>query len=88
MDYDRSVIGMVDRIEFIYEDLRRIYSLISTEINIKLDVNNLLSLTNKLTKSKTQISLEVCNSLCIEIDKITIRYITSELPPMPQWDFS
>ena len=88
MDYDRSVIGMTDRIEFIYEDLRRIYSLISTEINIKLDVNNLLSLTNKLTKSKTQISLEVCNSLCIEIDKITIRYITSELPPMPQWGFS
>jgi len=87
MDYDRSLINVYDRVELVYEDLRRIYSLISTEINIKLDVNNIISLVNKFALSKSNINPEIAQLLYKEIDNINILYISSELPPMPNWKF-
>jgi hypothetical protein len=83
MDYDKSVIGYSTLI--VYDNIRRFCTLSATEYNTKLDVSIVTSLLEYLLKNKIGITKEVCASICSAIDKITITYVVSELPPLPNF---
>lgn len=85
MDYDASTINK-NNIKDVYEDINRLLSLISNDINVKLNIINTINIIYKLQSKNTVPTKEICEKLFNSIDTISIRYLDSEKPPMP--DFS
>ena len=73
MDYDRAIIqkDAVD-LALVYNDVRKVFSLLDTELKIKFNISKLLDLLRILIINKIRITKEVCNEILSEIDKLEI----------------
>lgn len=78
MDYDRSTISS-NQPKLVYNDIKRVLSLISTEINCNINVMKIISVLMKFISDREPISLSVCNILCKNIDELEIAYMVAEL---------
>ena len=81
MDYDKSFIKSTMEIndKDVYDDVFRIIIGLCQDTNTVFDTANIITLIQNYSKTKTIISKEICEALCNEIDKFTIRYIKSEV---------
>jgi len=73
MDYDRALIQeeYID-LTLVYNDIRKVFSLLDTELKIKFNISKLLDLLRLLTINKTKITKEICDNILLEIDKLEI----------------
>jgi serine/threonine protein kinase len=88
MDFDRSKITAIpndpDGSKFVYADIQRIFYLISSELDIKTNMTDKISILRTYISENTPISKDVYNSLFNIIDSIEISFIKSELK-IPKW---
>lgn len=88
MDFDRSKITNIpndpDGTKFVYIDIRRIFNLISSELDINIGIFDKNYIINKYISDNTPISKDIYKSLLDIIDTIQIAFIKSELK-MPVW---
>lgn len=84
MDYDKAYFSK-ENSWLVYNDLFRIFSLFSTELPLTLDTGVIQKSLSSLLSKRVEPSIEICKGLCKDIDSITIRYVKSELPPIPDW---
>jgi len=84
MDFEKShFIEKYDRI--IYEDLVNYISLMSHQCHVKFDCNGIVKFLEKLVIEERPISVNDSNKILDYIDKLQIRYVQSEVPPLPDW---
>jgi serine/threonine protein kinase len=84
MDYDKAYFSKENN-WIVYKDLNRLFSLFASELPIVLDTGVIQDSLSALLSRKIEPSVEVCKGLCKDVDRITIRFAKSELPPMPDW---
>jgi hypothetical protein len=84
MDFDKS--KFVENSQYlVYSDIDKMISIISGSMNIKLNVQSIIALLTELRSNNVKINKEICYRILNEIDLISIRYIESEIPPLPNW---
>lgn len=87
LDFDRSVLIEPATIQhnqcqyLVYRDIEKYMGLLQVSMkHIRIDTSHII---NSLSQKNTLITKDVLKSLWKEIDAITIRYLVSEIPPMP-----
>lgn len=78
MDFDRSII-IEDMQKQVYLDIRRIFLLVSSELDVKTNIQDKVDILNKYVSDNEPITKDVYSKLCNEIDSITITFVLSEL---------
>lgn len=84
MDFEKShFIENYDRIT--YEDLNNFLSLMSSQCDVKFDCHIIVKFLEKLVIEERIISVNDSNKIMDYIDNLQIRYVNSEVPPLPDW---
>lgn len=78
MDYDRSELGIVGTRKA-FNDIKRVFSLISNELDIKLNTREVVDLCESCISENTPISLELIKEFIKKIKDIKITYVYSEI---------
>jgi len=84
MDYGKSNLD-VKNPDFLYEDIKRIISLICSESNLVCDSLNFIIFIKSLQSKKTPITTEICKLICNHIDDIKCNYDRTNIPQRPAW---
>ena len=86
MDYDRAIIQK-DSLDLalVYNDIRKVFSLLDSELKIKFNISKLLDLLRILTINKIKITNEVCNEILSEIDKLEIYLDLTQERELPEF---
>lgn len=78
MDFDRSIIDSENNlVKLVYADIKRILSLISSELDMKLNVNS--NILNEFISNNTPINVSIYTIIEKTIDDIEYMYTTSKL---------
>ena len=78
MDYDRSVVNP-ELFWLVYDDLKRIFGLISTETDIQMTTLSIQRSLLKMFTAKAPITDRVVEQLFKEIDELEILYVKTEV---------
>lgn len=84
MDYGKSNLD-VNNTEFLYEDIKRIISLICSESNLVCDSINFIIFIKSLQSKKPNITTELSKLICNQIDDIKCNYDRNNIPQRPAW---
>jgi hypothetical protein len=86
MDYDRAIIQNenVD-LALVYNDIRKIFSLLDSELKIKFNISKILDLLRILTINKIIITKDLCNKILDEIDKLEIYLDLTQKRELPDF---
>ena len=86
MDYDRAIIQneSVD-LALVYNDVRKVFSLLDSELKIKFNISKILDLLRILTINKIIITKDLCNKILDEIDKLEIYLDLSQKRELPDF---
>ena len=86
LDYDKAIIwtDTID-VSLVYNDVRKIFTLLDTELKIKFDISQILDKIITLTKNKTNITTEICDIILSEIDKLKIYLDLTQQRELPDF---
>lgn len=86
MDYDRAIIQneSVD-LALVYNDIRKVFSLLDSELKIKFNISKILDLLRILTINKIIITKDLCNKILDEIDKLEIYLDLTQKRELPDF---
>jgi serine/threonine protein kinase len=80
MDYDMSTLRTTNPV-MIYNDLHKYIKNVSANItDIRLNDTDVLNLLEDLQLHSTFPTMDVCQSICNAINKVTVKFVLSELP--------
>jgi serine/threonine protein kinase len=80
MDFDRSTINKESvTVKQVYLDIQRVISLIRSELDIKINNSDIISILNNYISDQIPVTEKVYTKLCNLIDKLEIDFVVSEL---------
>ena len=84
MDFDKST--FVENYDsYVYQDISNFITLMSNNCNVKFEIASLKSFLIKNITSKSTVNSNSSSILCNYIDNLEITYVSSEMPPLPDW---
>ena len=77
MDFERSlIVNQHTSTKLVYDDIRRVLNLAGSEFDVKTNIDN--TILNKYIENNTPITYKVYTDLCVYIDSIYIKYVSSD----------
>ena len=86
MDYDKAQIqGKMVNLVLVYNDIRKLFSLLDAELKIKFNISKILDLLITLIINNILITQAICIKLLDKIDSLEIFFDLNDIPSMPSF---